>query len=374
MEDKSSREGLQETQSLKLFKNLLIGLINKFEIDRSSIAHELSQFDLERNADKRKLEEAEELAESLRRRSAEKNNENKTDEAKADSIEETIEIEKAEALAHLLQHKDERIEKLEYEQKLLRGLASSGIVTAAFSHDVTKTRTKLLSRAEKIKELLKNKVTENDYLDVERRKNPFTELDRLKKHDKKIYTWLGFTLGFTRKDKRFRRDINLKSYFLNIKEEWVDIFIERSITLEVNCDEKYILHAHEIDLDSIFLNLFINSIDAIEHATKNQQMRKIFINIKEENAELTLEYKDTGDGLSPDIDPPETIFEPLYTTKRDSEGTSTGTGLGMWIVHTIIEEYKGKINIVMQKESHVGFFLNITFPEFKVKELTQENI
>lgn len=50
-EDKSSRDGLQETKTFKVFKNLIISIIAKFEEDRSSIAKELSAYSKKNSAE-----------------------------------------------------------------------------------------------------------------------------------------------------------------------------------------------------------------------------------------------------------------------------------------------------------------------------------
>ncbi|WP_281172365.1 ATP-binding protein [Halonatronum saccharophilum] len=85
--------------------------------------------------------------------------------------------------------------------------------------------------------------------------------------------------------------------------------------------------------------------------------------MEEKNNKLYILYEDTGPGLSKNIGNPYKIFEPFFTTKRNEVGKKIGTGIGMWIVETTIEEYKGEIEIITPDES--GFRLRIIFPLHK---------
>src|SRR5690606_22095016 len=93
----------------------------------------------------------------------------------------TEEDKEKEILASEIERKEEEIEKLKEEQKVLRGLASSGIVLASFSHDLSKLNDVLNSRTDKLKSLLLTKLTEDEFIDVEERKNPFFQLEKIKK-------------------------------------------------------------------------------------------------------------------------------------------------------------------------------------------------
>ena len=75
---------------------------------------------------------------------------------------------------------------------------------------------------------------------------------------------------------------------------------------------------------------------------------------------LVIDYIDNGPGLSKDITEPEKIFEPLFTTRRNLyTGEEEGTGLGMWLIKSIVNENDGNIQLLYPE---VGFGLRITFP------------
>ena len=64
-------------------------------------------------------------------------------------------------------------------------------------------------------------------------------------------------------------------------------------------------------------------------------------------ADVHFIYTDSGPGLSKDIVDPDWIFEPHNTTKKDVHtGEDIGTGLGMWLVKSLIEENNGTVNFI----------------------------
>lgn len=362
-EDKSSREGLQNNKTFDVFKQLLAGIINVFEDDRAFIAREMDAYDDERFGAERDRKKAEDLAKKIVADSREKRRqreENPTQAMNSPISEEQQENDREkEILAIEIERKEEQIERLKDEQKVLRGLASSGIVLASFSHDLSKLNDVLSSRTDKLKELISEKIKEEDYHQVERRKNPFSQLEKIKTQDIKLQNWLNFSMGATRKDKRKRPQVFLQNYFLEFKEDWRTVLDERGINLEVSEIEDIELRVFEIDLDSIFNNLLVNSIEAFNLMKVNRQ-REIQVRVHSNGKEVIFDYADNGTGLSKDIEKAEIIFEPLFTTRRNPHtAEEEGTGLGMWLVQSIVKENDGNIKLLFPEN---GFGIRISFP------------
>lgn len=384
-EDKSSRDGLQETKTFKVFKNLIISIIAKFEEDRASIAKEFSSYAKSRSSSTDKpSEETENLAKQIIEREREKRKKTKaleesaaatastkTDEsstkkssAGSETGRENSDTQQDDELAILARYAEnvaEENEKLLEEQKLLRGMASSGIVAASFGHDLSKTKDSLNTRFDELTELLAPKVNPTDFAHFDEFDNPFEFMKEMKRDDRNISMWLGFSLGFARKDKRKRKQIFLDQFFTAMEMSWRETLMERGINLLIVCPDDLKMRVFEIDFDSIFLNLLVNSIEAFK-LSKIQGERKIYIRCVETVDKINVEYTDTGPGLPDHLKDPNIIFQPMYTTKRDSVGQEVGTGLGMWIVKVISDEYQADVKLLPTSTSS-GFSISFSFSQ-----------
>lgn len=348
-DDKSSREGLQENKTFSVFKQLIVSIIKIFEDDRSLIARELVADDEFRNGAARDRERAEELANKIiadsKSTQGEPKDENSTDY-------------KLHLLAVVNEQKTEEIRLLREEQRILRALASSGLMLASFAHDLSKLNDSLEYRYDKIISLLNAKVCEQDF-SAERRKNPFLLLKQAKENDIKMQHWLNFSTDIVKKDKRRRKIVSFAPYFNKLEDVWSGLFAERKIHFDHSNVDDACMRAFEIDFDSIFYNLISNSIEAFIRLKENRK-RVIEISVETTEKAIVCTYRDSGPGLSTDIANPYDIFEPLFTTKRSaSTGEEIGTGLGMWLVKLISEDNDARVVLLTPS---IGFGLQIIFP------------
>lgn len=352
-EDKSSREGLQENQTFSIFKQLIVGIVKIFEDDRSLIARELIADDEERNGYARDRELAEKLASKIiARRRLERQNEAKGERDKTSSDYQL------ELLAAINERKNEEIRQLHEEQRILRALASSGLMLASFAHDLSKLKLTLGSRYDDIKSLFLSKLDKSEFPN-ESLGNPFILLDRARQDDVKMTQWLNFSIGIIKKDKRKRTSVLLVTYFTKLQDAWAGLFAARRIRFIHDDIENVSMHIYEIDLDSIFYNLFSNSVEAFIRSKEDSE-RKIEVTVKVAPRNLIITYQDSGPGLSEDIVNPDDIFKPLFTTKRNMiTGEEIGTGLGMWIVKLIAEDNNAQITLLKPSK---GFGIQLAFP------------
>ena len=98
-------------------------------------------------------------------------------------------------------------------------------------------------------------------------------------------------------------------------------------------------------LQSIFLLLLENSIDAIE----KDGLIEIYSKINRNKGFYSIFIKDSGCGIADK----EKIFEPFYTTK------SSGTGLGVPIAERILKQHNGSLNLVSSKKGETIFEIKI---------------
>jgi signal transduction histidine kinase len=90
-------------------------------------------------------------------------------------------------------------------------------------------------------------------------------------------------------------------------------------------------------LYQIFVNLFINALQAMEAAPGERRVTVRITPPAEAAGATVVEVEDTGPGIAPDVLPH--IFEPFFTTKTGGQGT----GLGLAVVQSIVEEHDGGI-------------------------------
>jgi len=100
-------------------------------------------------------------------------------------------------------------------------------------------------------------------------------------------------------------------------------------------------------LTQVFLNLFINAIQAMD------QGGKLAVTAAAQGSRIAVTVSDTGQGMAPDV--LDSIFTPYYTTKP------AGTGLGLAIVLKILEEHDCEIKV--ESVPGQGTTFTLLFPE-----------
>lgn len=106
------------------------------------------------------------------------------------------------------------------------------------------------------------------------------------------------------------------------------------------------IEADEDQLAQVFLNLVSNARDAMSSGDK-----RIIIETRSTYDGIEIRFTDTGVGIVPaEI---AKIFDPFFTTKDPGRGT----GLGLWIVYSIIERHCGTIRAESKKGKGAQFVI-----------------
>jgi signal transduction histidine kinase len=106
-------------------------------------------------------------------------------------------------------------------------------------------------------------------------------------------------------------------------------------------------------LKQVFLNLLVNSLQAIDR--DGEIGVKTCLREEKKGRVVEVEVRDTGGGIPAEI--LENIFNPFFTTKQE------GTGLGLAIAHKIINQHKGKIEVINQPGIGATFLVRLPLPE-----------
>ena len=105
-----------------------------------------------------------------------------------------------------------------------------------------------------------------------------------------------------------------------------------------------------VQLQQVFLNLIINSMDAISEAEAKEREISVTTNLSGASAEIRI--SDTGPGIATgDL---KSVFDPFFTTKPQ------GMGMGLAIVRTIVEAHHGQISA--ENQSSGGALFTIKLP------------
>jgi PAS domain S-box-containing protein len=112
------------------------------------------------------------------------------------------------------------------------------------------------------------------------------------------------------------------------------------------------IRGERIQLQQVFLNLVINAIEAM--ATVTDRRRRLHIQSRQRfgtHPGIVIEVRDNGPGIAlADMD---RLFTAFYTTKPE------GTGLGLWISHSIIEHHSGRLIPVPDPDQGLSLLIEL---------------
>ena len=113
--------------------------------------------------------------------------------------------------------------------------------------------------------------------------------------------------------------------------------INNNIILHQQCEVHDDIKSFENELVQVAINILNNAIDILK---EHEQPREIFMHGYQENNMQVLTITDTGGGIDETILPK--IFDPYFSTKNEKNGT----GLGLYMSKTIVEEHcHGKLEV-----------------------------
>ncbi len=128
------------------------------------------------------------------------------------------------------------------------------------------------------------------------------------------------------------------------------------------------IRADADQLEQVFLNFFLNAMDAMKQGGELQVATEIvtaeewMAPVTSRNTEVTeilrVTVRDNGEGIKNEDIPH--VFDPFFTTK------DYGTGLGLSVVHGIIEEHGGQIEVESELEKGTAF--HILLPLVRLRE------
>lgn len=179
-------------------------------------------------------------------------------------------------------------------------------------------------------------------------------MEKIRKAGEKASGLVNQILKFTRMDEKF-----IHFNVSELVDEIVSI-VSTTLTDDVRIQwrkptEEIFMKSNAVKLQQVVMNLCINGLQAMAETggTLTIELRRVGEEV------VRIDFQDTGTGM--DEETLNNIFKPLFTTKEEGRGT----GLGLFVVKHILDEYNGKIEV--ESQIGKGTIFRVYFPLFHEK-------
>lgn len=232
-------------------------------------------------------------------------------------------------------------ESLSHSEKM----ASVGTLAAGLAHEINNPLAGMRNCIRRISEKPENVSQNAEYIKL--------MSDALEKMEHVVEGML----NFSRKQDLVFSETDIKDLVAN-SLALVRYQIDKSeIALAGNyADQNFLVSASPNHLEQVFLNIVLNSIDAINERKSKEpaHVGRISINLRSENNSVIVVFTDNGTGVPQDK--LASIFDPFFTLKKIKQGT----GLGLSVSYNIITSHNG--NITAYNEEGGGLTTIVTIP------------
>lgn len=369
LDDQSNREGIRNERAFKAFQEIVRALIRAFEYDRAYI---LGQFSAAYDRDHpptADVTEALRIVKQYRSGKVESGNEKPKPQSElVVKIDNRVSLD-IDKIGGALESKLQENAALREDNQVLRGMATLGTILVSFTHELKQIKADMEARGDRLAKSVNAVVDPVQLAKIPELARPSSILARMRREDEKVSRWVDFALAAVSPSKRRRRVIDMYSYLEGLKEYWNDLLIAKTIELHIGDRPSGNLNvlAHEIDLDSVFYNLVNNSVEAFLKpsgpTTREISIRATAVG----QGWAQVDYQDNGPGLSSEFNVPDDIFQFGMTSKKDDGlGDSGGTGIGMWLLRNVVDDYRGQIDLRSELGSP-GFNIAVRLPAHQSK-------
>ena len=228
----------------------------------------------------------------------------------------------------------------ELEEQLLRSekLAAMGTVAASVAHEINNP----LEGIKNCLKLLKGRVPE-DGQEAEL-------LELVGKGFTRIRDIVRQVLDFHRPSSAAATEsVDLMNVLGGILGLFRNDFKNRNIKLKLDVPAHLPpVEGNKSRFEQVFTNIILNAEDAMPEGGA------LRVSAAETDDEVRITFSDTGHGIA--AEDLKNVFEPFFTRKRSGKGT----GLGLWVSHSVIEESHGQLTI--ESEPEEGTTVSVVLP------------
>ncbi len=152
-----------------------------------------------------------------------------------------------------------------------------------------------------------------------------------------------------------QREPELKKIKIEIEIENVLVLVEKDLVLDnIKVIRDFAPQLPEILVDPDQMRqVFFNIINNAHYAMRGKEGR-LSVSIGEIDLQtIRIKFADTGSGIKKEVI--QKLFNPFFTTKPEGQGT----GLGLSVVRTIIENHRGSIYVESEEGKGTTFIINL---------------
>ena len=231
-------------------------------------------------------------------------------------------------------------EKLQtYQEQLLHAekLSSIGKLSASIAHEINNPLFGIRNVLERTKMCVPLEEADERFIDM-----AISETDRIAKLTRRLNKFF----SPTREGKSpVQINLILEEIILLIQKE----LDNRNIRLKIHYkDTLPEVSAVPDQIKQVALNLLQNAMDAIPETGG-----EISLSTYLQDSQVCIKVIDNGIGM--DEETQKDIFEPFFTTKSKEEGT----GLGLWVTHSIVQSHGGIIEVDTQTGEGTSFAVSL---------------
>ena len=226
-------------------------------------------------------------------------------------------------------------------------LATLGEIATGIAHEINQPLNVVSMAVENTERALYADHLDKDYLK--------TKLKRIKDQVQRVSKITTHMRTFGREDSPHEL-FEVQERILNVVALLENRLKASSINFSHNiCEENFYVMGNATQLEQVFLNIIVNSIDSIEEDTERLQEKEISVCISKQpkNNRLSIEFTDSGPGIKKHII--DRVFDPFMTTKE----VGKGTGLGLSVSYGIVVSMNGTITA---ENSCSGAKISIALP------------
>jgi two-component system NtrC family sensor kinase len=230
------------------------------------------------------------------------------------------------------------------EEQLVRSerLASMGQIAASVAHEINNPLGIILGFTQDL-------ISEKDQQDSD-----LEALNTIEEETKRCARIVKDLLDLARADRTVREKIDLKKLIERSMPLFKLHFRGDALQSVLNLEEVEPILGDEKQIQQILINVILNAVHACSESGGTISISLSQEEVVENGRKwAVITVNDTGHGIEEqNLD---RVFDPFFTTKR-----AGGSGLGLFIVHRLVEAHGGTISI--QSESGSGTEIKIKFP------------